>query len=406
MRSNYTGFLWRMALVFGFLVSGNLIFNVIVDTYGIFGTPRVRPINAEKLGFDRHARIAKAYAVPRAAPEVIILGSSRAESAFDPQHPFFAGLRAYNLGFPAAATYEQFRYLQHASQGGHLKQAIVALDYHQFIDDLQKVSADFSEQRLAVDADGKLQAFPWFDVMSLALSGSAFKESWWSLRHQQRRTSIYRADGYRDDSDDISSMLRNRGGQKYEFLASERGYVRVYRKGASALADYTRIKRPPIDDIVAMRRLAENRGIGLTFVVSPVHARHLALVKALGLWVAFEGWKRQLADIAGERTAGGGACSLWDFASVNGVTAEAIPEDGSNVAMKWWRESSHVTSAGGAKMLDVIESGRPFERDYGDCLTLERIDSILLKQRAALDDWEGRNPADLAEIRGLVGNVH
>lgn len=404
MRSNHARFLLRMALVFGFLVVGNLVFNVVIDTYGIFGMPRLKSVNAEKLGFDRHARIAKGYAIPGNKPEAIILGSSRAESAFDPLHPYFSGLRTYNVAFPAAAAYEEFRYLQHASHGGHLKRAVVAIDYHQFVDQRQKISSDFSEERLALDASGEIQAFPWFDLISLAASGSAFKESWWAFRYQQRRKSIYRADGYRDDGDDIPSMMRNRGGQKYEFLASERGYVRVYRKGASAVSDYKWINRPPIDDIVAMRKLADEKNIDLIFVISPVHARHLALIKALGLWSSFEEWKRQLVAVAGGKLVGG-ACTLWDFASINAITAEPVPEDGTNTSMKWWRESSHVTSAGGAKMLDVIQSGTPYEGQYGDCLTPERIDAVLLRQRIALDDWESKNPRDVAEIRGLVDNV-
>lgn len=403
MNHSYRRFLIRMFVAFSLLAFGNLVFNALIDAYQIFGTPTRAGINAVKHGVDRHARISKAYAVMQRSPEAVMLGSSRAESTLDPTHPVFSGLRSYNLAFPGAAVYEQFRYLQHAAHTGRLKKAVVALDFHQFLDDQQKLSSDFGEDRLGVDAGGKAQGFPWLDAISLVASGSAFKESWWSLRHQRNRESIYRPDGYRDDSGDVPPMLERKGGQKAEFLASERGYVRVYRSGASALSNYQLIKRDPARDVRDILELGRQQNIEVVFVISPVHARHLALIKALGLWDRFEEWKRQLALMVGE-PAVNGRCVLRDFTTINEMTTEAVPPEDSKVPMKWWRESSHATSAAGWRMLDVIHTGISPAGAYGDCLTPSRIDAVLVRERQALTEWDNRNPADLAEIQNLAKN--
>lgn len=403
MNKNHRIFLIRMVVVFSLLALGNLFFNILIDMYKIFGTPTWAGINSTKHGVDRHARIAKAYAVMQSSPEAAILGSSRAESALDPMHPLFSGQRTYNLAFPGAAVYEQFRYLQHAAHSGQLKKAMVALDFHQFLGNQQKLSSDFRENRLAVDAQGTFQSYPWLDAISLVASGSAFKESWWSLRHQRNQESIYRSDGYRNDSGDVPAMHGKKGGQKIEFLASERSYVRVYRSGASALTNYQLIKREPEKDVQDMLELGRQQNIEVVFVISPIHARHLALIKAMGLWERFENWKRQLALIVGEPTTNG-QCAIRDFTTINEITSEAVQPEDSKIAMKWWRESSHASSAAGWKMLDVIQSGMSPIENYGDCLTPSGIDALLAREREALSKWENSNPADLAEIQNLAKN--
>ena len=384
------------------VILGNVAFNALLDVYGILPTPGVRGINLKKFGLDRHARIGKAYAVRQQHPEVIILGSSRAESAFDPRHSYFAGTRVYNLAFPGAAVYEELRYLQHATGSGKLKQAVVAVDFFQFLHKSQKLAPDFREDRLTFDALGNPQSYPWSDVVSLFASGSAFKESWRSLKKQSKQISIYRDDGYRDDSDDIPSMLRQRNGQKYEFLVSEKGYVRVYRGGASALTNYSVINRSPYTDIEVMRRLSDKEQFALIVLVPPVHVRHLALIDLLDLWPAFEDWKKTLVRLLSEGR-DDDVCALWDFAQVTPMTIESIPADGSGVSMRWWRESSHATSTAGAEVMNAIGAGVTSE--IGQCLSRSNMGVALAQQRNALSEWEQANALEMNELREMLANV-
>lgn len=402
MKKDSISYLRMLALGFVAVVLGNVAFNVMIDTYGIVGTPRWKGVNAEKFGVDRHARVAKAYQVRDYHPDAAIFGSSRAESAFDPLHSYFAGYKTYNLAFPGAAVYEEYRYLQHVAALGKLQRAIVALDFFQFLDSSQKLAPDFREDRLLLTENGRRQIFPWLDVLSLMASGGAFKESWRGLKMQRKQTSIYRADGYRDDSDDIPLMLRQRGGQAYEFIASEKGYVRVYRGRGSALTNFSTIQRDPYQDVRAMRDLSEAANFELALILPPVHVRHLALIDMLGLWSRFEEWKRELVRVLADGR-NGHKCLLWDFSTINQMTMESIPPNGSGKQMRWWRESSHATRAMGALTLDTILAGNNSE--VGVCLDAGNVDEYLALQLELLKAWEGSNSAAMTELQEVVINA-
>lgn len=395
-------FLIRVALAFVVVVAGNVAFNVVMNVYDIFPTPTWAGLNDNKLGIDRHSRIAKAYAVARQQPEAIILGTSRAESTFDPTHPYFSGLRGYNLALPGAAVYEEYRYLQHATAGGQLKRAVLALDFQQFLEARQQISDDFSEDRLALDAAGRPQAPPLKDIVSLLASGSAFHESWWSFQ-RRRQPSIYRADGYRSDSNDIAAMLDKPGGQKEEFLAVEKRYLQMFRGKATALANTAALERSPLADVERILSWSEEHGIDIVIVIPPVHARQLALLRDAGLWESFESWKRELSELS-SRHQHGERCPLVDFANVNAISSEVVPPAASKLAMRYWRESSHATRAAGTAMLDVLqagETGMPDRLAYGDCLRPQTIEASLGGQRRRLAGWGESHPDDLAEIHSL-----
>ena len=62
-------------------------FNGLIDPYRVVGSPDIKGLNELKPEFSDHVRMAKAAVVSRLAPKGIILGSSRAEQAYDTQHP-------------------------------------------------------------------------------------------------------------------------------------------------------------------------------------------------------------------------------------------------------------------------------------------------------------------------------
>lgn len=381
-----------LALVFAF--TGGM------DIYRIFGTPTLGGVNAGKTGIDHHARIAKAYAVRDFKPQAVILGSSRAESAFDPRHPYFGGRNAYNLAFQGASIYEQYRYLQHATAPGALRQAVVAVDLFQFLGGAQWVSEDFDEARLALDADGRPLGYPWRDVARLTLTGSAVDASFRALRHQRRKPSIYRADGYRDDSDDIPQMLKRPEGQHWEFVRSERGFYQLYPMPRAPMKSSGVVLRSAYEDLERMLQWAGTHAIDLVLVIPPVHARHLEVIWQLGMWPDLEAWKRRLAAIVSASSPGKG-CRLWDFSVYSGLATEPLPLPGK--VMRWWRESSHATSAAGGAMLDEMMNrrGQLDGESAGACLFPGDIEHVLQRERAAAHDWRLAFPADAREVAAL-----
>lgn len=396
-------YLWQMGGIGAALLLAVLAFNLLVDPYLVFGTPRWQGINGIKHGFLRNPRIAKAYSVTRYKPHTVILGTSRTESAIDPGHPFFGGQPAYNLAFSGGSVYEMYRYLQHVSAIGSVRRVVVSVDFFQFKQETQWLSPDFSEDRLAIDREGRLAPFPWGDVLSLAMSGSALKESWWSIRHQKRGgRADYRDNGYREDSSDIPEILRKHNGQREEFINSERGYAKVYGTLVNPVESSKTVAYNPYDDVERILAWTRAKNMEVLFVIPPVHARHLEVIYQLGLWSKFDDWRRRLVQlIAADSSAG---CRLWDFSGYNAITAEDVPPLGSKTPMKWWRESSHATSATGNLMMDAIQGRAVGEvgGSFGTCLYSANVEEALARTRQERDAWRSRHPGEVAEIAAVL----
>jgi len=105
---------------------------VLVDPYYVFGTPDIPGINVVRPRYENHVPAVKPYQVRRIRPEAIILGSSRAEVALDPQHPGWNGKNVFNFGLPSATSYEVMLAFLHAQSVAPLKQAVIGLDFFGF----------------------------------------------------------------------------------------------------------------------------------------------------------------------------------------------------------------------------------------------------------------------------------
>ncbi|MRR50482.1 MAG: hypothetical protein EG825_06145 [Rhodocyclaceae bacterium] len=388
-------YLVRLAL-FVFALLGVIAgFDAFIDPYDVFGTPTVDGINRVKHGIRTHTRTAKAYVVRRVQPKTIILGSSRAESAFRPSHPGFTRLPVYNLAFSGAGIYEVMRYFQHAVSVAPVEEAVIALDFGMF-DPRTHPAWDFKEERLAVDSTGRPQPTPWADLASLLLSGDALKESWKSLRQQRAHRTTYGPDGLRDESFDIPEILNEYGGHRKTFLGNEQMFACLYAGygGHMAFTDTSR-HLDTLDLARQIMDLAVEKKVRLTLLIPPLHVRHLETLHQGGVWSSFEEWKRSLTALAAQRD-----IPLWDFAQANPITTEELPPLGDrSTAMRWFRESSHALSSAGSAALDRIYGvGLPA---YGRQLRPDNIDFALAQDREALSAWHVSHSDDVTEIRSL-----
>ncbi|SFI02032.1 hypothetical protein [Bradyrhizobium sp. cf659] len=105
---------------------------VLVDPYYVFGTPDIPGINVVRPRYESHVPAVKPYQVRRIKPDAVILGSSRAEVALDPQHPGWADKNVFNFGLPSATSYEVMLAFLHAQSVAPLKQAVIGLDFFGF----------------------------------------------------------------------------------------------------------------------------------------------------------------------------------------------------------------------------------------------------------------------------------
>ncbi len=377
-------------------------FNAFVDPYGYFDGPRIAGVNQLSLGFNHRLPLAKALAVARLKPSSVILGNSRAETSYDPQHPGFVDQPAYNLGIGGADLSQVRRYFLESLATGRLREVFLAIDPSMF-DPAADTREATSGPVLLTDESGKLVAGRYRRRLAfILLSGTVSSDSWWSLSHQGKSVATYRPSGLKDDAYDIEQLIRE-GGHHSASMRAESGFLSAALRDANS--DRFRVGyRSKLEQFHEIVTLAATNGIRLTVVVNPIHARHSYVYAAAGVWPFYEQWKRDLvAEV--ERSPRRDRASLWDFSGISECTAEAMPPlADAALSMHWYRESSHFTRALGKLVLD-----RTFDLpDDGSCpglgfrLTSTDADAVLAQERNALDDWIKSHPQDVAEIDGLA----
>ena len=378
-------------------------FNAFIDPYGYFDGPKISGINQLTLGFNHRLPLAKSLAVTRLRPASVILGNSRAETSYDPEHPGFVDRPAYNLGIGGAGLGQLRRYFMEASAAGRLRHVLLALDLSMFEPSL-RLQETMPGPIMLTDESGKFEGRgrEWQRLAFILLSGTASSDSWWSLTHQRKPVATYRSSGLKDDSYDNDQLIRE-GGHHSASIRVESGFLAStlrdvssenFRSGYGATLDQLR-------EIIA---LASERNFRLTIVINPIHARHTYVYAASGLWPFYEKWKHDLASAA-EQSARPDLVSLWDFSGISPCTAEIMSAKGNAVlSMRWYRESSHFKRELGDLVLDQA-LGRHTDGvcpGLGLRLDTSTIEAALANQRAALEQWIKSRPEDTSEIDGLA----
>ena len=376
-------------------------FNTLIDPYGHFDPPKISGVNEFPLGFNHRPLLAKSLAVSELRPATIILGNSRAEAAYDPEHPALALQPAYNLAIGGAGLGMLRRYFLEALAAGGLRQVVLALDLSMFDPAANAPDASL-DTVLLTDATGKPEggARKWRRLAFVLLSGTASSDSWWSTTHQGKPVALYGRSGLREEAYDIAQVAREGGARRASlrveasFLAGSLRDVESanFRAGYGATL-------AALQEIVA---LSAQHGIQLKLVINPIHARHNHALDTAGLWPLYESWKRDLVAAAQRAPE---LVSLWDFSGVGFCTGESLPPNANPAsAMRWYRESSHFRRALGNRVLDRVYA-RP---DDGACPGLgQRLEAATLAvalaaQRAALRDWVKTHAADATEIEDLA----
>jgi len=144
---NFSQFLLLLAstLVLGIILSVLLVF--IIDPYGIYRQVDITGFNHIKPGLKRNQEQIKLTIASKVKSNAYILGNSRAEIGFNPEHIAFrnTGYSAYNLAIPGTfidTASRQNRYLRSIGQQPEL--AIIGLDFLDFLHFLTRKKSAFS----------------------------------------------------------------------------------------------------------------------------------------------------------------------------------------------------------------------------------------------------------------------
>jgi len=373
--------------------------NYIANPYGYFNAPRIRGVNERALGFNHRLPLAKALAVEKLSPATVVLGNSRAEAGYDPEHPAMRYPPAYNAAVGGANMQAIHRYALEALATGELRHLIVAVDFTMFDPAAWRELTD--ESPFIADAEGaaQLRKRQLARLATILLSGTALADSWWSVTHQDRHVARYLPSGVRDDSYDIAQAVRE-GGPRSASLRTESDFLAAALRDLQsqpARAKYARAMNA-FKEVVA---LAYARGVRITVLFNPIHARQSYLFAASGLWEAYENWKYDVVVAAtAARTA-----EVWDFSGVSTCTSEPLPAKGDATArMRWYRETSHFRRSLGDLVLKRI--GRDGENELcpglGYRLDAGNATEVLAFQRRSMERWVGDHSVDIAELDSLA----
>lgn len=134
--------------------AAGMAFVIVVDPYWYFNLATIEGLNARRTEIANELRMVKAHTVCDLKPANVIIGSSRADLALDPEHPGwnqFPGT-TYNLALAGIGIGELYYYIRHAYYAsGHLRLAVIGLDDLMF--NAQREAVAFQTEVLNFDAD-------------------------------------------------------------------------------------------------------------------------------------------------------------------------------------------------------------------------------------------------------------
>ena len=375
--------------------------NWLVDPYWIWKSPTIKDFNEFKPAVRDNIRIFKLGA-RRVRPVIVILGTSRSDTGLDPQHPAFGGRQGFNLSAPAQPYEESLDLFKWATEDLGSKSVVLTLDF-------------FAANAYAkMPADYKGGDFGLSRELRLLLSLDTLVESGRTITTQrferERSSQPSKFNSYREDGLRVvgSEKAREWGGHHNGFMAVEKAMLRdIYLPPPKCKFQFTALRegRAPMTALQNLIAEAHRKDIDLKLAISPIHARLLEAISAIGLWEKWEDWKLKIVEMNEIEALKSGhpAFTLWDFSGYSAITTEPVPiASDAETRMRWYWESSHYKKETGDLMLDVM-----FERpsklriendDFGIPLTQNTLQGQNKKIRAARELFRKKFPADIAEI--------
>lgn len=353
-------------LVFGItlsVVTTIAAFNFTLNPLGLYNSPVIAGFNDRHPAAGGFTRLYKTEDVKRLKPDVIITGTSRADSGLNPKPEYFEGSRIYNFAMPAASIREQ-RYALEFAQAVHpLKTAIITLDFFAF-NGKKLENKQFDAARY--DPASLEQPRAFFETYGTLLALDTLVASFKHLRYIKKpdRYPYSLPNGYKV-SNDMARDIEQQGAAKQFLRPGNENEISVsdfdFNYSANS-SDNT------FQHFEAMLDFTRRNGINVILLISPVHETYLRQLAAQGKSGLAEEWKRHLVKITKVNASRyhSNPYTLWDFAYPNSITREALPEeDDKKTRMRWFWDSNHYKEETGDIVLRRI-IGKPVDAQYAD----------------------------------------
>lgn len=401
-----------------------MTFNIIVDPYWFFNLINIKGFNSIKPQLTHQVRLVKSHQICRQQPTNIIMGSSRAEVAFDPNSPtwhYFPGV-TYNMGMNSLGIDELYKSIQHSYYASNnLNLIIIALDFFMFNAYRESVIyttevLNFDEHRLLHSkSDSCLKSF--VHDFSFFLGWKAALASWATIFEKntvdENKRDLNLLNGLRDPMRNSLKIVSAENGHRFIFDRLERDFVdRIWRAGPEKRYSFTLKDNNTLDTFRKIISFAHENNLDLRLLIGPEHARMLLAMKEAHLWIQFEDWKREMVRIINEEAKNYNKppFDLWDFSGFNSVTIESIPAGGDkSTHMAWYWEGSHYKQQTGEvilkKVLDSPNLSSCDISDFGVKLSPSILEFHLKDIRAKMSLYEKKSPKEAKYIKTVVDDV-
>lgn len=401
---DFRDYLWRFVATLLCTLLAVAAVNLWVDPYRLFGVLGETAVNRVKARPGANIGEIKLLNAVRARPTAVIIGNSRADIGFRPDHPAWrahAG-RVYNMAVPGAGIQrvrDEFRALLEQDPG--VTTVVLAVDFQDFV--LNATNTGAAPRRPAIDTQSLLLRERLKALFTLAALGDSTRTL---LASRDAHAATLQADGL--------NPLRD-----YIPIAAREGYPAMFRQRLDETGtNFSRARRgiyPPgasdSDEFAALRDIldmAARHRVTVYVVTYPYHAQYYALYQELGLWPELERWKRDLLrtiDTARARAPGEWRVELWDFAALSSPAVSAVLDTGESGAGQWYWEAGHFKPALGDLVLEAVLSDSVAGSDpVGIQLTAANIDDWLVQQRAELARYATDRPEQWSAVVAALAN--
>ena len=334
------------------------LINYIVDPYNLYKTNLLKNKPKE---FE-YMRLIKAINIEKIKPSSIVLGTSRAEMAIDPDHEYFIK-PSYNLANAGSTMYETKYYLKEAILQGKLKKVLLVADWRMFNDVSMKKVIDFETY------------FENRNIYKYLLNYKVFKDSLFTIKNKNI-VSLYNNNGQMKE-DYLNKIVLSNGGHYKTMIKEEKNYY----KELSDNNLYKDTQKSSLLDFIEILELCYKNDIELDIVFGPSHIRQWEAFDYYKDYETLLTWKKDLVEIV-QKVANKFnkiPFRIVDFAVYNEYTSEKIPTE-ENQSMVYHYEGSHYKPKLGEMLLKSLSSG-DYHNNFGVELNNKNIDSHLQKLR-------------------------
>lgn len=369
-----------------------VLINRAVNPYCLFASDWI--VRSSKPETYTHLRMLKAAQIRHVQPKAVILGSSRVETALSPDHACWSEHPVYNLGLSEATIYEILRYFQHAVAVTEVRQAVLLLDYSAFLS-AAKPAPDFTEERLAVSREGKLQSSAamadWLTGLGTADALIDSLGTWRGVPGEKD----YLPNGMRVAAAENRRVLE-KGGSAKAFAVYERS---IFPKLPKIMPE---LEPQACQCFREILQIAKARRIDLRLGVSPIHARLQEMLHLSGHGAGIKEWFRQIVEIAAQESSSDSRFVVLDFSGYNAFTTEPVPASGLG---RWYYEDSHFTMALGDIILERLWKPtleQTLSDGFGIVLSPEMLERHQAETMKARERYRMERHDELAALEAII----